>query len=126
MCQLALSKSRLRYPRLQHACSAVLSFRCASPVQLLSCTGEVHDLQLDLGPAGKVDLSLQFEPLSEDLLDGLAGRVRRDYQSVCTHANAVHCVPACLQLMCIFEQHVGNRNAEATQLLCGSDVEAGL
>ena len=45
----------------------------------LPWTGEVHDLQLDLGPAGQVDLSLQYEPLSEELLDGLAGRVRRDY-----------------------------------------------
>jgi hypothetical protein len=103
VCQLALSNLRLRCPQLQHACSAVLSFHCASPVHVSFCTGEVHDLQLDLGPAGQVDLSLQFEPLSEELLDGLAGRVGlglgsgRDSLSPRTT-----CHLACMQMPCIF------------------------
>ena len=62
--------------------------------------GEVHDLQLDLGPAGRVDLSLQYEPLSEELLEGLAGRVRGTTNQfagmslpsvVCMHAADVLC-----------------------------------
>ncbi len=40
--------------------------------------GALHDVRLDLGPAGAVDLSVQYAEMDGELLDDLANRVRHD------------------------------------------------
>ena len=47
--------------------------------------GEIHDLRLDLGPAGTVDLSVHYSEMTEELLDDLASKVH-------THGNPCYCI----------------------------------